>query len=44
MAGQLAEGADWIEAIRKASEDEREKARELLEAYKAFDLIEMLDL
>ena len=41
---QLSEVADWIESIRKADEEEREKTRELLEAYKAFDLIEMLDL
>lgn len=44
MHGDIATGADWVEAVRKASEDEREKARELLEACKAFDLIEMLDL
>ena len=44
MYGSIASNADWVEAVRKASENEREKARELLETYQAFDLSEMLDL
>jgi len=44
MSGHLSEGANWIEAVRKATEAERLRARALLLAYDAHDIIEMLDL
>jgi hypothetical protein len=40
----ISDGADRIEAIRKATPIERKLARELLVRYKAWDIIEMLDL
>lgn len=40
----LDQGADKIEAIRKATPLERKLAKELLVRHQAWDIIEMLDL
>ena len=44
MKNHLSEGADWIEAVRNTSEQERARARALLVKLKVFDIIEILGL